>query len=208
MGYTATWAGYATAMTGVLAVVSAPLAAKLSSKFDGRWLVFAGVMWLGTITLVRTHADTDMTFWQVAVPQLLQGIGLPFFFVPLTGLALSSVEEPETASAAGPMNFCRTFGGAIATSVATSAWEDKTKYNRAELSGLVDHAGHYATTLTNSGWSADQAHERITDIVRSQAVMLATNQLFMIVGCCFVFAALAVWLAPKPARVADTSHAH
>ncbi|TGQ49955.1 MFS transporter, partial [Mesorhizobium sp. M4B.F.Ca.ET.211.01.1.1] len=93
------------AMTGILAVISAPLAANLSSRFDGRWLVFAGVMWLGAITLLRTHANTDMTFWQVAFPLLLQGVGLPFFFVPLTGLALSSVDEPETASAAGLMNF-------------------------------------------------------------------------------------------------------
>jgi DHA2 family multidrug resistance protein len=208
MGYTATWAGCATATTGVLAVLAAPLAAKLSSKFDGRWLVFAGVMWLGAITLMRTHANTDMTFWQVALPLLLQGFGLPFFFVPLTGLALSSVDEPETASAAGLMSFCRTFGGAIATSLVTSAWEDKTKYDRSELSGLVDQAGHYAATLTNSGWSMAQARDRLTDIVQSQAVMLATNQLFTIVGCCFVFAALAVWLAPKPTRVADTTHAH
>ncbi|MGF6935547.1 DHA2 family multidrug resistance protein [Paraburkholderia sp. UCT70] len=208
MGYTATWAGWATATTGVLAVLVAPLAANLSSKFDGRWLVFAGVMWLGAITLARTHADTDMTFWQVALPLLLQGIGLPLFFVPLTGLALSSVDEPETASAAGLMSFCRTFGAAIATSLVNTAWENKTKYNRAELAGLVDQGGHYATTLTNSGWSAHQAQDRISDIVQTQAVMLATNQLFMIIGCCFVFAALAVWLAPKPSRVADTSHAH
>ncbi|MDR6407040.1 DHA2 family efflux MFS transporter permease subunit [Paraburkholderia terricola] len=208
MGYTATWAGCATAMTGILAVLSAPLAANLSSRFDGRWLVFAGVMWLGAVTLWRTHANTDMTFWQVALPLLLQGVGLPFFFVPLTGLALSSVEEPETASAAGLMNFCRTFGGAIATSLVNTGWEDRTKYDRAELSGLVDQAGHFSTMLTNSGWSAGQAQAQISDVVQSQAVMLATNQLFTIAGACFIFAALAVWLAPKPTRVADTSQAH
>ena len=208
MGYTATWAGCATAMTGILAVLSAPLAASLSSRFDGRWLVFAGVMWLGAVTLWRTHANTDMTFWQVAFPLLLQGVGLPFFFVPLTGLALSSVDEAETASAAGLMSFCRTFGGAIATSLVNTGWEDYTKYDRAELSGLVDQSGYFSATLTHSGWSASQAQAQISDIVQSQAVMLATNQLFTIAGVCFIFAALAVWLAPKPTRVADTSHAH
>lgn len=208
MGYTATWSGCATATTGILAVASAPFAAKLLSRVDSRWLVFLGVMWLGMVTLFRTHANTDMTFWNVAIPLLFQGIGLPFFFVPLTSLALSSVEEAETASAAGLMNFCRTFGGAIATSVVNTSWEAKTKYDRAELSGLVDQAGHYATALTGSGWSTDQAQAQISDVVQSQAVMLATNQLFMIVGFCFIFAAVAVWLAPKPTRVADTSQAH
>ncbi|WP_175154064.1 DHA2 family efflux MFS transporter permease subunit, partial [Paraburkholderia ultramafica] len=141
MGYTATWAGYAQATTGIFAVVAAPFAARLSTKFDGRWLVFAGVALLGSVTLFRTHANSDMDFWQVALPLLLQGVGLPFFFVPTTSIGLSSVDEPETASAAGLMSFCRTFSGAIATSVVNTLWEDKTKFNRAELSGLVDQAG-------------------------------------------------------------------
>jgi len=208
MGYTATWAGYATATTGLFAVMMAPLAARLSTKVDPRWLVFAGVMWLGSVTLLRTHADSGMTFWQVSLPLLLQGIGLPLFFVPVTSLGLSSVDEPETASAAGLMNFCRTFGGAIATSVVNTVWEDKTKYNRSELSGLVDQAGHYAALLTGSGWNVHQAQMQISNIVESQAVMLATNQLFFSIACCFVIGALAIWIAPKPTRVADTSQAH
>jgi MFS transporter, DHA2 family, multidrug resistance protein len=141
-------------------------------------------------------------------PLLLQGIGLPFFFVPLTGLALSSVDEPETASAAALMSFCRTFSGAIATALVNTSWEDKTKYDRAELSGLVDKAGHYASVLKGAGWSADKAQGQISNLTQSQAVMLATNQLFTVVGFCFVFAAIAVWFAPKPTRVADTSQAH
>jgi DHA2 family multidrug resistance protein len=208
MGYTATWAGYATAMTGITAVIAAPIAAKLTGKIDARRLVFIGVIWLGTVTLFRTHANTDMTFWQISLPLFLQGVGLPLFFVPLTSLALSSVDEPETASAAGLMSFCRTFAGAIATSLVNTSWEDKIKNKHAELSGLVDQAGHYAAMLTSSGWSSGQATEKINQIAESQSVMLATNQLFLIIGICYVFAALAVWLAPKPTRVADTSQAH
>lgn len=208
MGYTATWAGYATATTGIFAVIMAPIAARLSTRVDPRWLVFFGVMWLGSVTLYRTHANSAMDFWQVALPLLLLGIGLPMFFVPVTSLGLSSVDEPETASAAGLMNFCRTFGGAIATSLVNTLWEDKTRYNRAELSGLVDQAGHYAATLTNSGWNAHQAQAQISNMVDSQAVMLATNQLFFNIACCFVIGALAIWLAPRPTRIADTSQAH
>ena len=38
--------------------------------------------------------------------------------------------------------------------------------------------------------------------------MLATNQIFLMVACTFVLAALTIWLAPKPSRRADTSDAH
>ncbi|WP_321816564.1 MULTISPECIES: DHA2 family efflux MFS transporter permease subunit [unclassified Paraburkholderia] len=208
MGYTATWSGCATAMTGVLAVLVAPIAANMASRFDGRWLVFAGVLWMGVVTLARAHSDTDMTFWQVSIPLMLLGLGLPFFFVPLTGLALSSVEESETASAAGLMNFCRTLSGAIATALVNTMWEDRIKISHAQLADIVDTSHHYLNALKDSGMSLGLARAEINNMVQTQAVMLATAQLFAIAGVTFVLAAAAVWLAPKPTRVADTSHAH
>ncbi|MFX6118905.1 MFS transporter, partial [Acinetobacter baumannii] len=84
-------------------------------------LVCIGVTWLGFITFLRAFNNTDMSFFQIGWPLFLQGIGLPLFFVPLTGLALSSVNEEETASAAGLMSFCRTMAGAIATSIVNTS---------------------------------------------------------------------------------------
>ena len=58
-----------------------------------------------------------MTYWQIAHPLILMGLGLPFFFVPLTALALGSVEEHETACAAGRSTArsagCLTSGSAL-----------------------------------------------------------------------------------------------
>src|SRR5262249_15260301 len=88
MGYTATWAGLTTAWMGVLAVVAAPIAGRLIASVDPRKLVFAGLSWLALITLARTVATTDMTYWQIARPLILMGIGLAFFFLPVTALSL------------------------------------------------------------------------------------------------------------------------
>ncbi|NAS97687.1 hypothetical protein CU664_23380 [Pseudomonas syringae pv. actinidifoliorum] len=106
------------------------------------------------------------------------------------------------------MSFCRTFGSAIATSLTNTVWEDKTNYNRSELAGLADQMHHYSDVLINAGWSAGQVPQQISDMVESQAVMLATSQLLTAVAYCFVNAAIAVWIAPMPTRVADTSAAH
>ncbi|HEY9104745.1 DHA2 family efflux MFS transporter permease subunit [Chitinimonas sp.] len=208
MGYTSTWAGYTTAVSGILAVLAAPLAANMSARFDPRPLVFFGVLWLGMVTLFRTQSNLDMTQWQIALPLLFQGLGMPFFFVPLTGLALASVDEEETASAAGLMSFCRTVSGAFATSLVNTSWESKTTYNRAELAGLTDRTGEVSTLLSQNGYGLEQARGTIDQMVQAQSVMLATNQIFLIAGCAFVLAAIAIWLAPKPTRVADTSAAH
>jgi len=208
MGYTATQAGCLTALTGILAVLSAPIAAGLSAKVDGRKLVFAGVCWLGAVTLWRGFGTLDMDRWSIGLPLLLMGPGLPFFFVPLTGLALSSVDEAETASAAGLMNFCRTVSGAFATSMVNTSWENQTQVMRANLVGLSDTSGRLVDGLQHFGLSAAGSLARLQQLVTAQSVMLATNRLFLIAGVAFVAAALAIWLAPKPTRVADTIGAH
>ena len=135
MGYTATWAGYIAGFTGVLAVVGAPIAAKLSGRFDPRMLVFAGVMWLAWVTWMRAGATSQMDFWQIGFWALIIGIGVPLFFLPLNMVGIGSVNPEETASASGQLNFIRTMAGAIATSLVNTVWENNATANQAELAG-------------------------------------------------------------------------
>ncbi len=198
MGYTATSSGYAMAMSGVSAVMVAPLVARLTSRVDPRRLVFFGMTVLGAVAFFRGHSTTDMTFWQVASPLLVMGIGMPFFFIPLTGLALASVDPKDMAGAAGLMNFTRTLTGAFAVSVITTQWENGATYNRAELTGIIHPenlpAGSEAGVLDH--------------LVQSQAVMLATNQTFLAVTALFALAGCIVWLAPRPPKIVAPAGGH
>jgi DHA2 family multidrug resistance protein len=208
MGYTATDAGLISALLGVSAVVVAPLAATLPGKVDARRLIFFGLIWIAFVTLMRSQSTTDMGFFDIGQWLLLQGFGMPFFFVPLTSLALAAVKVEETASAAGLLNFCRTLGGAIATSLVSTVWSDNASRNHAELSGLLNSAGDRMSDLAQAGMSTEQARSNLDQMVQGQSLMLATNQLFLALSVVFVLAALAVWAAPKAARVVDTSAVH
>lgn len=203
MGYTATQAGLATAWTGITAFFIAPMVAQASNKVDPRKLVFVGVIWMGLITLWRSIATTDMGFWDVAIPLMVMGFALPFFFIPTTGLALASVEEREMDSAAGLMNFLRTLSGAFATSLVTTAWSDGITRNHAELVGITDSDQSIRTLLDQSGMEPDAVNQAIDYLITGQSVMLATNQLMWAIGIAFLIAAAFIWLAPKPSRVID-----
>ena len=205
MGYTSTWAGLTTAWSGVLAVAGAPVAAGLIAKIDPRRLVFAGLAWLAFVMFLRSAVTNDVTYWQISGPLILMGIGLPFFFVPLTALALGCVEERETASAAGLQSFLRTLSGAVATSLVTTTWEDKSHYIHADLAGLTDRTGEAMSALMAQGFSYDAALQRLDRMVEAQGVTIATNQVMTIAGLAFALAALVIWLAPKPARAIDPS---
>jgi MFS transporter, DHA2 family, multidrug resistance protein len=207
MGYTSTWAGMTTAWSGVLAVIAAPIVGARMAKVDPRQLVFIGLVWLGLITAIRCLVTNDVTYWQISIPLMLMGFGLPFFFVPLTALSLGSVEPREMASAAGLQNFLRTLSGAVATSVVHTIWEDRASYNHSELAGVTDRSGEAMRAFESAGMSHQQALYALNNLVDEQSVMIATNQVMALTAIAFFVAAFVIWFAPKPARAVSMAQA-
>lgn len=207
LGYTATWAGYATAFTGVSAVIFSPIVAKLSGKYDPRALVCFGILWLGASTLLRVHWNSGADFWSLAIPQLIQGVGMPFFFIPITSIGLAAVEPKEIASAAGLMSFLRTMAAAIGTSISTTAWDDDTRVARSEIVSKL-HGDDTAAALQAQGFSLDQARGMIEQFVNKEASALATTHIFFSSALVFGVAAMIIWLAPRPARAVAPGAAH
>ncbi|WP_294055838.1 DHA2 family efflux MFS transporter permease subunit [Sphingomonas sp.] len=207
MGYTATDAGYATAFTGVAAVIMSPIVAKLSTKVDPRLLVCFGILWLGFTSLLRVHWNSQADFWSLAFPQMLQGFGMPFFFIPLTTLALASVDPREVASAAGVMSFLRTMAGAIGTSVSTTMWDDQSRIARSEIVARLNTDGT-ADSLTAQGFSLDQVRAIVAQLVDKEASSLATSHVFLLSAFVFVAAAMIIWLTPRPRRAVGPGAAH
>jgi DHA2 family multidrug resistance protein len=209
MQYTSTYSGEVSSTLGCLAILTAPIVAVLASKFDPRPLVFLGVVWLGIMTFIRSFANTDMSMLAISLLVLIQGIGLPFFFIPLNAMALGSVKKAEIASAAGLLNFIRTLSSAIATSVVTTIWDHKTTMFRAELSGQIASPDQLAVMLGDTSQVGQQMAANILDqTFQKQIIMLATNQTFLTVSFTFVIAALAVWLTPKPTTKITQVGAH
>jgi DHA2 family multidrug resistance protein len=209
LGYTATWAGYAMAWNGVAAVFMAPVAAILSQKVDPRILVSGGILWLAGTSLIRVvWWTTGSDFWTLALPQLIQGAGMPFFFVPLTTLALGAVEHHEVASAAGLMNFLRTMSGAVATAIGVTMWENGAQTTRDTLTGVLHGTGSTMELLQSRGLSVEQSRQYVSQLVDAQAIAITTVQLFAMFAVIFVVSATIIWLAPKPKHAVDMSAAH
>jgi MFS transporter, DHA2 family, multidrug resistance protein len=204
MGYTTTWAGLVVAWGGLLSVVFSPIAAKLANRVDPRVLIFIGCLWLGLDTFWRAHATSDMSYWVICIPLFFMGVGMPMYYVPLTGLAMGSVNEEETASAAGLMNFVRTISGAIATSLVTTSWQNRSIIAHAKLVDIADPTGQVASMLP-TGLSGQMVREMLNNLVTSQSLMLATNGLMLVIGAIFIIASISIVLAPKAARAVDAA---
>jgi len=208
MGYTATWAGYATGIMGILAVLSAPVIGKIAEKVDPRLIISLGVVGLGLVTAWRMSFNSDVTFLQMAWPTLLTGPFMVMFFVPVTGLAMASVDPEEQANAAGLSNFMRTLAGAFATSIVQTGWANATRENQTELAGAMQHGQTTLDAMTAEGMPREAAVAMLSGIVEGQSVMLATLNVFAMMTACFAVAATLIWFAPKPKGPIDTSGAH
>ncbi len=208
MGYTATWAGIAMAPAGVLAVVASPIVPKLMQKFDPRLLVFLGVSWLAFCAFLRTFWSTDSTLWDIAFPQLIQGVGVAFMIVPLTTIGLASVKPEETASAAGISNFGRTLAGAIGTSVVTTLWADLGRSDGADLVASMNNVEGTVAQLQHQGLSSDVARGVIDQLLSLQAEAQATVHVAMVSSIALLIAAFAIWFAPRPKAGTKPSSGH
>lgn len=206
-GYTATWAGLATAPVGIGSFLMSPLVGRWVNKYDSRALAAFGLLWMGGASLMRVSWTSDADFWTLALPQFVQGFGMPFFFIPLTGLALGAVTPAETTSAAGIMSFLRTIGGAIGASLGTTLWYDQATVARSEIAGKLQ-PDQTTGALTQLGMSLDQVRQTIANLVDREALALATDHLFLLAAIIYALAAATIWVAPRPARAVEAGAAH
>lgn len=207
LDYTATWAGYLTATMGFGSLTMSPLVAKLATKYDQRALASFGLSILGGVTLMRSFWTTDADFFALALPQILQGFAVPFFFIPLSNMALASVKPNEMASAAGLMNFLRTMAGAIGASIAVTIWDDHTKIARADMAGSL-HTEDAQAALMQQGMSSQSALGYISSLVDKEALTLSANHVFLLLAMVFISAAIMIWFCPRPKVVEAGGHAH
>ncbi|KHK93111.1 DHA2 family efflux MFS transporter permease subunit [Novosphingobium malaysiense] len=208
MGYTATEAGYAMAFSGVLAVIMSPLVPLLMQRYDPRLLVFIGIAWIGVCAIFRTWWSTDSTFWEFSYPQLLQGMGVAMFMVPLTTISLAAVDPEETASAAGIANFGRTLAGAVATAIVTTLWSNMGRADAAEMAGTLNGADAVSSALQSVGMSAEQARAAIAQMVARQGMAQGTTHLFALAAVALFLAATTIWLAPRPPKNVKPAAGH
>lgn len=207
LGYTATWAGYITATMGLGSLTMSPIVALMATKYDQRALASFGLVILACVTLMRSFWTTDADFMALALPQIIQGFAVPFFFIPLTNLALGSVKEVEVASAAGLMNFLRTMAGAVGASLAVTMWDDHAKVARSEMVGRL-HVEQAQHDLLAHGFNEQTTVGIISSLVNKEAMTLSVNHVFLIFALIFLLAALIIWAAPKTKGPVGGGHAH
>ncbi|MBN9697956.1 MAG: DHA2 family efflux MFS transporter permease subunit [Zoogloea sp.] len=215
MGYTATWAGLVTAPIGLLALLLSPFVGKILPRSDPRRIATVAFLVFALVSFMRSGFSTGIAPVDVVIPQLIQGIAMACFFIPLVSIVLSGLPMERIPSASGVSNFVRITFGAFGASLMTTLWERRAALHHEHLAARIapDNplAGQALDGLHAQGLELARGLALLEREVTVQAFSLAVNDVFWLSGWLFLALLATIWLTrpihSRPAGApADAAH--
>lgn len=202
LGYTAIWAGLATAPIGIFPVLLLPFLGKYGNRLDMRILVSISFTAYALCFFWRTSFESEMGFAHVVLPQFWQGVGVALFFMPLTAITLSHMRSDQIAAAAGLSNFLRTLAGGIGTSFITTLWERRSVLHHVRLTEEITVYNpidiDWLNRLSALGMDEIARAAVLNRIIEQQSRIMGSNEVFWLSGILFIGLIAVVWLAKPP----------
>jgi len=149
IGYTATNAGMAMTAGGLATLFMLPISGVLSGKVDARYLIGFAFLIQGLAMWNLSHLDTQLSFGSIAVARMLQSLGLPFLFVPITTIAYVGLKPSESNQASALMNVARNLGGTFGISAVQTLLAQRSQFHQARMVEKLNPLNpNYANGLT------------------------------------------------------------
>ncbi|WP_174274084.1 DHA2 family efflux MFS transporter permease subunit [Sphingomonas bacterium] len=206
VGYTASWAGLIAAPSGFIAIIATPIFGRMRN-LDPRILASIAFMSFAGSYFMRSHFTADASFWVLMMPQLLQGVGMAIFFVPLLTIMLDGIPAQQVPAASGISNFARITTGSFSASLITTFWTQRETLHQTRL---VEATNPYSPVYQQAmsqmqahGMTAEQANGSIMRTIINQSYLLASTELFWISAWLVLAMIGVVWLTR---RAAPTTH--
>ncbi|RAK54584.1 MFS transporter [Phenylobacterium soli] len=201
MGYIATWAGLVAAPSGVVAVVLTPLAAPIMNRIDARFTASLSLAAFALSYYLRSRFTSDVDFYALVIPMLVQGVAMATFFVSMITMALNGIPAPQVPAASGLYNFARIIAGSFAASIVTTAWDRSAALHQTRLAEVIGaQSPTFAITLQKlqaAGMSAQQALAAVTQQAVGQAYLLATIDIFRVASILIFLLIPGIWFTRK-----------
>ncbi|WP_158880956.1 DHA2 family efflux MFS transporter permease subunit [Rhodanobacter sp. L36] len=200
LGYTSTWAGYATAPLGIIPVLLTFIVGKYAARIDLRVLASFAFAVMGVTCFMRSDFFIGIDFYHVAIVQLIQGLGVALFFMPILTILLSDLQQNEIAAGSGLATFLRTLGGSFSASLTTLLWERRAVDHHAQLAETITpYSPTTQAAISQLGHGDTQfGGNMINEMITQQGYQISFNEVFHALGWIFVGLIFVIWLARPP----------
>ncbi len=194
LGYTAERAGMVLSPAGFVMMFMMFAAGRSLGKFDPRVMVCLGYIVTAFGLFHLTSLDLNTSFGRVTELRMLQVIGLPFIFIPISTLNYVGVPAEKSNQISSLSNFARNLGGSAGTALLTTYLARSAQVNQMTLAANVSlgsvalnqYTDRIKQMLAMRGMSTDgalqvaigQAYQQML----RQASMLSYKNAFAILG--------------------------
>ena len=190
LGYTATEAGLALTLGGMITMVTMPLAGVLTGRIQPRFLMLGALAVISVSLWMMSRFSVAVTFDHIAYARAWQSGGIPFLFVPLMSAAYVGVPGDRTGNAAAMIAVARNLGGSIGIAMVQALLARREQFHQARLVGrlqplnpVFEHTVHsLAHAFTAHGVppaaAAHMAIGQIYALMQRQALMMSFDDVF------------------------------
>ena len=182
LGFTAERAGMALSPAGFVMMFMMFIAGRLLGKMDPRLLVCIGygITAVGLYNLTRLSLDSS--FGTIVSWRMLQVIGLPLVFIPISTLNYVGVPTTKMNQISSLSNFARNLGGSAGTALLTTFLARTAQTHQQQLAahtgstsiGYTNYISSVASVLHAQGLSAAQATQAAIGTAYQQMIRQAT----------------------------------
>ena len=210
LGYTAYDAGLVLGPAGAISIVILPLVGKATERIDSRFLLGTGLLISAYALYYMSGFNLQIDFETAVMSRVIQGLGMPFFFVSLSFVTMAYVPKERMNNASAIFNLLRNMGGSFGVAFVTTVLARRAQFHQHRL---VDHLTPYDPRLsipfndlkdylsTKLGTFGDQTQIAGAVIYRGlqrEAASLAFNDAFFIQALLFLGLLGLLWIIRKP----------
>ena len=190
--------------------VSIVATGRIYNRAGPRFLIGLGLFMNAVSFYQLSLLSLDAGYWDIFVPQVLQGIGAGFIFVSLTTAVFSTVEKPLMTAASGLYNMVRQVFGSVGIALAATFLTRGETLHHALLAehvtvfrDVASESLQRALSLlslqgANGSGSEMEALKVLDDAVTRQASILAYNHVYMLIAWVYLFSiALVALIKPS-----------
>ncbi|MGH8176079.1 MAG: DHA2 family efflux MFS transporter permease subunit [Steroidobacter sp.] len=202
MGYTAAWAGLAIAPVSLFPLLLSRSVSRWLQRSDPRLFASGAFLALAVASFMRAGFTTQVDFATVASAQVITGLGIALFMVPLQTISLSGLRNDQVASAAGLSSFMRVIGTSFGVSLAITIWGRREAVHRTQLSESVSAWEpadiEFLARMSDGGAESQQTYSLLERMLSNQSNMLGAIDFFWLTGWILLGLVVIVWFARPP----------
>lgn len=199
LGFTPTSTGLLLLPGAILAIGGLLVSARLLQRgISPVVMITTGMLMFIIFTWQLSHMDLDAGFWDISLALVWRGVGLAIVTVPLSTLAISSLDLKDIPQGTALNNMMRQLGGSFGIAMVNTYLTRRNAVHRTDLVAHVTYGDPVLTARLDSytryfedkgAVLADAQHQAlglVENAVTRQSNVLSFGDAYLLLGTCFL----------------------